>query len=196
MQPCVELAPPVELVPSAGGAQDPDRLSVSPKHPLQIVARARAFLQRLVDSVGLLLVGRQQASIPRVQEIEDGQGALRVASLGLPELWQRHRAKLGTDSGVPLLSAPSVTSAASPSRGRSSHHDCWLLAASLRTVERMKLSAKFARQESEAARQARIARRRIRGDRVAAIRQMLGLGSTDQDEPPPARRAAAKPKPS
>src|SRR5437016_2061022 len=81
MQPCVELAPPVELVPSAGGAQDPDRLSVSPKHPLQIVARARAFLQRLVDSVGLLLVGRQQASIPRVQEIEDGQGALRVASL-------------------------------------------------------------------------------------------------------------------
>jgi len=60
MQPCVELAPPVELVPSAGGAQDPDRLSVSPKHPLQIVARARAFLQRLVDSVGLLLVGRQQ----------------------------------------------------------------------------------------------------------------------------------------
>jgi len=66
----------------------------------------------------------------------------------------------------------------------------------LRTVERMKLSAKFARQESEAARQARIARRRIRGDRVAAIRQMLGLGSTDQDEPPPARRAAAKPKPS
>src|SRR2546422_8048857 len=68
MQPCVELAPPVELVPSAGGAQDPDRLSVSPKHPLQIVARARAFLQRLVDSVGLLLVGRQQASIPRSEE--------------------------------------------------------------------------------------------------------------------------------
>jgi len=63
-------------------------------------------------------------------------------------------------------------------------------------VERMKLSAKFARQESEAARQARIARRRIRGDRVVAIRQMLGLGSTDQDEPRPARRAAAKPKPS
>src|SRR5207245_3484716 len=105
MQPCVELAPPVELVPSAGGAQDPDRLSVSAKHPLQIVARARALFQRLVDSVGLLLVGRQQASIPRVQEIEDGQGALRVASLGLPELWQRHGAKLGADGGVPLLSA-------------------------------------------------------------------------------------------
>jgi len=58
----------------------------------------------------------------------------------------------------------------------------------------MKLSAKFARQESEAARQARIARRRIRGDRIAAIRQMLGLGSTTQEEPPPTRRAAAKPK--
>src|SRR2546422_3602644 len=101
-----------------------------------------------------------------------------------------------TTPRVRLPSAPSVTSAASPSRGRSSHHDCWLLAASLRTVERMKLSAKFARQESEAARQARIARRRIRGDRVVAIRQMLGLGSTDQDEPRPARRAAAKPKPS
>jgi len=57
----------------------------------------------------------------------------------------------------------------------------------------MKLSAKFARQESEAARQARIARRRIRGDRIAAIRQMLGLGSTDEEERA-ARRAAAKPK--
>jgi len=74
-------------------------------------------------------------------------------------------------------------------------HDCWLRATSLRTVERMKLSAKFARQESEAARQARIARRRIRGDRLAAIRQMLGLGSTDQAESRPVRRAA-KPKPS
>ena len=72
-------------------------------------------------------------------------------------------------------------------------HDCWFRAVSLRTVERMKLSAKFARQESEAARQARIARRRIRGDRIAAIRQMLGLGSTDEEERA-ARRAAAKPK--
>src|SRR2546430_17338135 len=105
MQPCVELAPPVELVPSAGGAQDPDRLSVSPKHPLQIVARARAFLQRLVDSVGLLLVGRQQASIPRVREIADGQGALRVASLALPGLGHRPRANLGTASAAPLLTA-------------------------------------------------------------------------------------------
>src|SRR5207247_10816883 len=95
-----------------------------------------------------------------------------------------------TTPRVRLPSAPSVTSAASPSRGRSSHHDCWLLAASLRTVERMKLSAKFARQESEAAGAALIARRRLGGDRCVVMRQMLGLGSTDQDEPRPARRAA------
>jgi len=82
----------------------------------------------------------------------------------------------------------------SPGFNRVVAHDCWLRATSLRTVERMKLSAKFARQESEEARQARIARRRIRGDRIAAIRQMLGLGSTTQEEPPPTRRAAAKPK--
>lgn len=39
----------------------------------------------------------------------------------------------------------------------------------------MKLSEKFARQESEAARLARIARRRISRDRADAIRQFLGL---------------------
>lgn len=38
-----------------------------------------------------------------------------------------------------------------------------------------KLSAKFARQESEEARLARIARRRIREDQVTAVRKMLGL---------------------
>jgi hypothetical protein len=37
----------------------------------------------------------------------------------------------------------------------------------------MKLSAKFARQESEQARLARVARRRIPSDRVDAIRRML-----------------------
>jgi hypothetical protein len=39
----------------------------------------------------------------------------------------------------------------------------------------MKLSAKFARQETEQARLARIARRRIREDRIDAVRRMLGL---------------------
>jgi hypothetical protein len=39
----------------------------------------------------------------------------------------------------------------------------------------VKLSAKFARQETEEARQARIARRRIREDHAAAVRRMLGL---------------------
>jgi len=39
----------------------------------------------------------------------------------------------------------------------------------------MKLSEKFARQESEAARLARIGRRRISRDRADAVRQFLGL---------------------
>jgi len=59
----------------------------------------------------------------------------------------------------------------------------------------MKLSAKFARQESESARQARIARRRIRGDRVEAIKQMLGLPeSAEATAPIRPRRSASKPK--
>jgi hypothetical protein len=45
----------------------------------------------------------------------------------------------------------------------------------------IKLSAKFARQETEAARLARVARRRIPADRAATIRRMLGL-----PEPPAA----------
>jgi hypothetical protein len=39
----------------------------------------------------------------------------------------------------------------------------------------VKLSEKFARQESEAARLARIARRRISEDRAESIRQFLGI---------------------
>jgi hypothetical protein len=39
----------------------------------------------------------------------------------------------------------------------------------------MKLAAKFARQETEAARLARIRRRRISGDRQEAVRRMLNL---------------------
>lgn len=49
----------------------------------------------------------------------------------------------------------------------------------------MKLSEKFARQETETARLARIARRRISGERAEAVRQFLGLAG---DEPPPPRR--------
>ena len=39
----------------------------------------------------------------------------------------------------------------------------------------MKLSAKFARQETEEARLARITRRRVPGDRADAIRRMLSI---------------------
>jgi hypothetical protein len=46
----------------------------------------------------------------------------------------------------------------------------------------VKLSAKFARQEREPERLARIARRRIREDRVEAVRRMLGL--TDEEGNP------------
>jgi hypothetical protein len=52
----------------------------------------------------------------------------------------------------------------------------------------MKLAAKFARQEREPERLARIARRRIRGDRVEAVRRMLGLADEKRNphttEPP------------
>src|SRR5207302_10242126 len=44
----------------------------------------------------------------------------------------------------------------------------------------MKLSAKFARQESEQQRLARIARKRVSGDRAEAVRRMLGLDATDR----------------
>ena len=48
----------------------------------------------------------------------------------------------------------------------------------------MKLSAKFARQETEPERLARIARKRIGEDRIDAVRRMLGLPDED---PSPAR---------
>jgi hypothetical protein len=53
----------------------------------------------------------------------------------------------------------------------------------------MKLSAKFARQETEAARLARIARRRISKEREAAVRRMLSL----PDEPAPLDAAPPAP---
>jgi len=43
----------------------------------------------------------------------------------------------------------------------------------------LKLSAKFARQESEEARLARISRKRIPPDRIATIRRMLGVLDTE-----------------
>jgi hypothetical protein len=55
----------------------------------------------------------------------------------------------------------------------------------------MKLSAKFARQETEAARLARIARRRISKEREAAVRRMLSL----PDEPEPLQDAPPAPNP-
>ena len=45
----------------------------------------------------------------------------------------------------------------------------------------MKLSAKFARQESEEARLARIARRRISGERADAVRQFLGIPTPEEE---------------
>jgi len=45
----------------------------------------------------------------------------------------------------------------------------------------IKLSAKFARQESEQARFARIARKRIPTDRIETIRRMLGLPKSERE---------------
>jgi hypothetical protein len=53
----------------------------------------------------------------------------------------------------------------------------------------MKLSAKFARQESEQARLARITRRRIPSDRAEAIRRMLSIPGTSAESPPPPAKA-------
>ena len=50
----------------------------------------------------------------------------------------------------------------------------------------MKLAAKFARQETEPKRLARIARRRIGEDRIEAVRRMLGL---PDEERSPGRRS-------
>ena len=58
----------------------------------------------------------------------------------------------------------------------------------------MKLSAKFARQESEQQRLERIARKRVSGDRAEAVRRMLGLDATDRKPRRTARpRGAADP---
>ena len=57
----------------------------------------------------------------------------------------------------------------------------------------IKLSAKFARQESEEARQARIGRRRIRDERVEAVQRMLGLSKPRRRR---ARAGARRTKPS
>ena len=56
----------------------------------------------------------------------------------------------------------------------------------------MKLSAKFARQETEAARLARIARRRISKEREAAVRRML---MSLPEEPAPLEDASPAPNP-
>ena len=53
----------------------------------------------------------------------------------------------------------------------------------------MKLSAKFARQESEEMRQARVARRRVSLERADAVRRMLDVPSLPPE--PRERRAAA-----
>lgn len=55
----------------------------------------------------------------------------------------------------------------------------------------MKLSAKFARQETEAARLARIGRRRISKEREAAVRRMLSL--PDESTEGERRSPSAKP---
>ena len=54
----------------------------------------------------------------------------------------------------------------------------------------IKLSAKFARQESEEARLARIARKRIPPDRVETVRRMLGI-SESESQAASARRNGA-----
>ena len=53
----------------------------------------------------------------------------------------------------------------------------------------MRLSEKFARQEDEGTRQARITRKRVSDDRAAAVRRMLGL----PDEPDPPKPAPGDP---
>jgi hypothetical protein len=55
----------------------------------------------------------------------------------------------------------------------------------------MKLAAKFARQESEEMRQARVARRRVSVDRAEAIRRMLDV--PDAPPEPRARRVGMAP---
>src|SRR5436853_167414 len=54
----------------------------------------------------------------------------------------------------------------------------------------MKLSAKFARQETEEARLARITRRRVPSDRVEAIRRMLSISALPSKPAHKTRRAA------
>ncbi len=53
----------------------------------------------------------------------------------------------------------------------------------------MKLSAKFARQEDEKARLARVRRRRVSEARAEVIRRMFGVMETKSDHPRHQRRA-------
>ena len=56
----------------------------------------------------------------------------------------------------------------------------------------MKLSAKFARQETEEARLARITRRRVSTDRAEAIRRMLSISELPAKSMHQTRRAAVR----
>jgi len=56
----------------------------------------------------------------------------------------------------------------------------------------MKLSAKFARQETEEARLARIARRRVSSDRAEAIRRMLSISGLPAKSAPQESRAGGR----
>jgi hypothetical protein len=56
----------------------------------------------------------------------------------------------------------------------------------------MKLSAKFARQENEETRRARITRRRIPRDRADAIRRMLSIPEASAGSPRTRAKAAAR----
>jgi hypothetical protein len=53
----------------------------------------------------------------------------------------------------------------------------------------MKLAAKFARQENEQARVARVTRRRVPTDRVDAIRRMLDISETTPEASSPPTRS-------
>jgi hypothetical protein len=77
----------------------------------------------------------------------------------------------GIDKALPLKAVTSKRR----SREVQSAVTTWVFATIVGDRSAMKLSAKFARQESEEARLARITRRRVPSDRAEAIRRMLSI---------------------
>src|SRR5262245_28094432 len=73
--------------------------SFPPDHLLELGAGALALLEDALQAASLLPVASEGATVARVEEVEEREGALGVAALGLAELRQGRAAQVGRHGG-------------------------------------------------------------------------------------------------